>query len=59
MVRVERIVADWRGDEPLPSACRELTRTLAPPPRNDDVCVVAVRFGTGMSGKDFRESADR
>ncbi len=59
MVRVERIVADWRGDEALPSACRELTQTLAPPPRNDDVCVVAVRFGAGMSGNDFRESIDR
>ncbi|PND55635.1 serine/threonine protein phosphatase [Mycobacterium sp. ENV421] len=59
MVRVERIVADWRGDEALPSACRELTQTLAPPPRNDDVCAVAIRFGVGMSSNAFRESTDR
>ncbi len=44
MLRVEHLVSDWRPDEVLPSACRELTHTLAPPPRNDDVCVVAVRF---------------
>ncbi|WP_431239434.1 SpoIIE family protein phosphatase [Mycolicibacterium aichiense] len=58
MVRVERIVADWRGDEPLPSACRELTQTLAPPPRNDDVCAVAIRFGVSMSSNAFRESIE-
>ncbi|MCV7345582.1 SpoIIE family protein phosphatase [Mycolicibacterium rhodesiae] len=58
MVRVEHIVADWRGDEALPSACRELTHTLAPPPRNDDVCAVAVRFGAGISNNNFQESTD-
>ncbi|QEN15264.1 SpoIIE family protein phosphatase [Mycolicibacterium sp. ELW1] len=59
MVRVEHIVSGWRGDEVLASACRELTRSLAPPPRNDDVCVVAVRFGEYMGGNDFRESTDQ
>jgi integral membrane sensor domain MASE1 len=45
MARVQDLVAEWNGDESLPQACRELTHTLAPPPRDDDVCVVAVRFG--------------
>ncbi|EHB59327.1 protein serine/threonine phosphatase with GAF(s) sensor(s) [Mycolicibacterium rhodesiae JS60] len=45
MARVQDLVAEWSGDESLPQACRELTHTLAPPPRDDDVCVVAVRFG--------------
>lgn len=45
MARVQDLVAEWSGDEFLPQACRELTHTLAPPPRDDDVCVVAVRFG--------------
>jgi integral membrane sensor domain MASE1 len=45
MTRVQQLVARWSGDEFLPSACRQLTQTLAPPPRDDDVCVVAVRFG--------------
>ncbi len=59
MVRVEHIVGDWRGDESLPSACRELTQTLAPPPpRNDDVCAIAIRFGAGMSSNDFQEFTD-
>ncbi|MBB3754135.1 integral membrane sensor domain MASE1 [Mycolicibacterium sp. BK634] len=45
MTRVQDLVAQWNGDESLPQACRELTHALAPPPRDDDVCVVAVRFG--------------
>jgi serine phosphatase RsbU (regulator of sigma subunit) len=59
MMRVQQFVADWSGDEALPSACRELTQTVAPPPRNDDVCVVAVRFGTSLRRNDFRGTADR
>ncbi|MCX2929820.1 SpoIIE family protein phosphatase [Mycobacterium sp. CVI_P3] len=45
ITRVQRLVAKWSGDEALLPACRELTQILAPPPRDDDVCVVAVRFG--------------
>ncbi|MCV7176369.1 SpoIIE family protein phosphatase [Mycolicibacterium sphagni] len=45
MTRVQKLVTQWNGEEFLPSACRLLTQTLAPPPRDDDVCVVAVRFG--------------
>ncbi|BBY56965.1 PP2C family protein-serine/threonine phosphatase [Mycolicibacterium sarraceniae] len=55
MARVQQLVAQWSGDEPLPAACRQLTQTLAPPPRDDDVCVVAVRFGA----IDVNGSADR
>jgi hypothetical protein len=45
MVRVQQLVTQWSGDESLLPACRQLTQTMAPPPRDDDVCVVAVRFG--------------
>lgn len=44
MVRAQGLIAQWTGEESLPAACRLLTQTLAPPPRTDDVCVVAVRF---------------
>lgn len=55
MARVQQLVAQWSGDESLPAACRQLTQTLAPPPRDDDVCMVAVRFGA----IDVIGSADR
>jgi hypothetical protein len=55
---VEQLIGGWSGDEALPSACRDLTQTVAPPPRNDDVCVVAARFGGGLSANDFRGSAN-
>ncbi|MGY4712259.1 SpoIIE family protein phosphatase [Mycolicibacterium sp. CBM1] len=46
MARVQALVAQWGGGESLPAACRQVTQTLAPPPRNDDVCVLGVRFHT-------------
>jgi serine phosphatase RsbU (regulator of sigma subunit) len=55
MARVQQLVAQWNGDESLPPACRQLTQALAPPPRDDDVCVLAVRFGA----IDVNGSADR
>ncbi|AQT80967.1 serine/threonine protein phosphatase [Mycolicibacterium litorale] len=42
--RAQGLVGQWSGEESLPAACRQLTQVLAPTPRNDDVCVVAVRF---------------
>ena len=45
MKRAEGLVAGWRDDIELGEACATLTRALAPPPRSDDVCVVALRFG--------------
>lgn len=44
LARAQDLLAQWSGNESLPLACRQLTQTLAPTPRNDDVCVVAVRF---------------
>ena len=43
--RAQSLIAHWSDDVSLTGACRALTQTLAPAPRNDDVCVVAVRFG--------------
>ncbi|WP_328353373.1 SpoIIE family protein phosphatase [Mycobacterium sp. NBC_00419] len=40
----QRLIRDWAADEPLSAACQRLSQTMAPAPRNDDVCVVAVRF---------------
>jgi serine phosphatase RsbU (regulator of sigma subunit)/integral membrane sensor domain MASE1 len=37
-------IADWHTGASLPEACRRLVGTLAPTPRDDDVCVLAVRF---------------
>jgi hypothetical protein len=42
--QAQRLVASWRPDTVLPEACRQLTETLALPPRQDDVCVVVVRL---------------
>ena len=44
IMRAQSLIAQWSDDVSLPGACRALTQTMAPAPRNDDVCVVAVRF---------------
>ncbi|MFN8033287.1 MAG: SpoIIE family protein phosphatase [Mycobacterium sp.] len=44
MLRAQRLIAQWPDDVSLDQACRELSQTLTPAPRNDDVCVVALRF---------------
>ena len=44
MMRAQSLIAQWSDDVSLPGACEALTQTMAPAPRNDDVCVVAVRF---------------
>lgn len=41
---VQRQIAEWRTDTLLPEACKRLIATLAPQPRDDDVCLLAVRF---------------
>lgn len=38
-----RVIAEW-GTSPYPTACQDLADTLAPRPRGDDVCILAVRF---------------
>lgn len=40
--RAETLVAAWSADDLL--NCAAVAATLAPPPRADDVCVLAVRF---------------
>ncbi len=45
MKRAQSLIAQWPDDVSLPGACRALTQAMAPAPRNDDVCVVALRFG--------------
>lgn len=40
----ERLIADWDPHTPLTDECEVLHETLAPRPRADDVCIVAVRF---------------
>ena len=41
--QAERLLASWRSENALAQGCRQLTETLASPPRQDDVCVIAVR----------------
>ncbi len=42
--QAQRLLAGWPPDTALPEECRRLTETLALPPRQDDVCVLAVRL---------------
>ena len=44
IARLERIVAAWDADTILSAECAVLQETLAPRPRSDDVCIIAVRF---------------
>ncbi len=45
IARAEGLIARWPDDVSLGEACHALTQAMAPPPRSDDVCVVALRFG--------------
>ena len=38
------LIAAWNDPAALDQACRRLSDTLAPPPRRDDVCILAARF---------------
>ena len=42
--RAATIIAGWLGERSLLDECCHLTAALAPAPRDDDVCVLAVRF---------------
>ena len=44
LTRAERLIAAWDPHTPLTDECEVLHETLAPRPRGDDVCIVAVRF---------------
>lgn len=44
MAGAAELIAGWTAESPLADDCTTLHETLAPPPRRDDVCVIAVRF---------------
>ncbi len=44
MAAARRIISGWEPNAELADGCRSLQDALAPRPRPDDVCVVAVRF---------------
>lgn len=46
ILQAQRLLAGWRSDTALAQGCRQLTETLALPPRQDDVCVIVVRLRT-------------
>lgn len=43
MTEAQQQIAGWQADTGLHEACHRLTATVAPPPRKDDVCVIAIR----------------
>lgn len=45
IARLEQIIAGWGPDAVLPDGCASLQEVLAPRPRSDDICIIAVRFG--------------
>ncbi|KAA1251142.1 SpoIIE family protein phosphatase [Mycobacterium simiae] len=44
IAEAQQHIAGWQADTSLREACQSLTSALAPPPRDDDVCVLAVKF---------------
>jgi serine phosphatase RsbU (regulator of sigma subunit)/integral membrane sensor domain MASE1 len=42
--QAQRLIEGWRSDTALVEGCRQLTETLALPPRRDDLCVLIVRL---------------
>jgi len=44
MAQAEQVIADWGDETVLAQACELLQDQLAPRPRADDVCIIAVRF---------------
>ncbi len=46
MAAAEQIINDWDSETVLSDSCDLLQEHLAPRPRADDVCIVAVRFTT-------------
>ena len=48
--KAEQLIAGWGSQTALADGCRQLTETLASPPRRDDVCVLIVRLRDAESG---------
>ena len=46
MAVAEQIITDWDSETVMSDSCGLLQDELAPRPRSDDVCIVAVRFTT-------------
>jgi len=44
LARAQQMIAGWDRAMTLTEACEHLQETLAPRPRSDDVCIIAVRF---------------
>lgn len=51
IARARTIMSGWEPDGSLQDDCAAMRDTLAPRSRNDDVCLIAVRFG-GAGGRD-------
>jgi integral membrane sensor domain MASE1 len=47
IAQAQRIMEGWQSDTMLEEGCRQLTETLALPPRQDDVCVMVIRLRAG------------
>jgi serine phosphatase RsbU (regulator of sigma subunit) len=44
LASAERMIADWNPDTTMSAHCELLQERLAPQPRTDDVCILAIRF---------------
>ncbi len=44
ITQAQQLITGWHVHTCLSEACQRLTTDLAPPPRDDDVCVLAVKF---------------
>ena len=49
IARARAIIGGWGSTTALDDHCEALQDVLAPRPRNDDVCIIAVRFQEGIS----------
>ena len=47
LARAQQMIAGWDHGADLDENSEALQETLAPRPRTDDVCIIAVRFGAG------------
>ena len=50
LARAQQIIAGWDRHTKLSEYCEALQETLAPRPRADDVCIIAVRFDHAEAG---------
>jgi serine phosphatase RsbU (regulator of sigma subunit) len=50
LARAQQMIAGWDRHTKLAEYCETLQQTLAPRPRADDVCIIAVRFDEAEAG---------